>query len=351
MQTIPSSSVDLIVTSPPYPMIAMWDEQFSSIDPVIADALEADEGNTAFSRMHMILDEVWNECARILKANSFACINIGDATRNIGNRFRLFSNHASIIDAFSRLGFDVLPCILWRKQTNAPNKFMGSGMLPAGAYVTLEHEYILIFRKGGKRTFTKEDEKQNRRKSGYFWEERNTWFSDVWDFKGVSQPIKNSTGRARSGSFPLELAYRLINMYSVKEDMVCDPFAGLGTSCIAAAISERNSVGLELESDLQDSLKDSVGSLVSRGNTIISDRLKRHEAFILEYIEKGKAPKYVNRPHGMAVVTSQEQDLQIKNLASIDMNGPHMIVTYDDPIPGEWDPPKPTRQTGQGELF
>ena len=79
-----------------------------------------------------------------------------------------------------RLGFQSIPLILWRKQTNAPNKFMGSGMLPAGAYVTLEHEYILVLRKGSKREFKKAEEKRNRHESAIFWEERNIWYSDIW---------------------------------------------------------------------------------------------------------------------------------------------------------------------------
>jgi modification methylase len=62
---------------------------------------------------------------------------------------------------------------------------MGSGMLSAGAYVTLEYEYILLFRKGNSRQFNSAVDKHQRRQSAYFWEERNTWFSDLWDFKGV----------------------------------------------------------------------------------------------------------------------------------------------------------------------
>ena len=69
-----------------------------------------------------------------------------------------------------------MPAILWRKPTNAPNKFMGSGMLPPNAYVTLEHEYILMFRWGAKREFSQEEQKRSRRESAYFWEERNGWF-------------------------------------------------------------------------------------------------------------------------------------------------------------------------------
>src|SRR5690606_1592163 len=141
--------------------------------------------------------------------------------------------------AFIRLGFANMPNILWRKQTNAPNKFMGSGMLPAGAYVTLEHEWILVFRKAGKRTFRSEAEKKLRRESAFFWEERNTWFSDLWDLKGVKQKITNSGSRDRSAAYPFELPYRLINMYSVKGDIVLDPFLGTGTTALAAMATER----------------------------------------------------------------------------------------------------------------
>ena len=156
---IPSESVDLVVTSPPYPMIAMWDQVFGSQDAAIQKALRAGDGLRAYRLMHAILDSVWNEVFRVLKPGRFACINIGDATRKLGDDFCLYPNHARILNALLDIGFSALPDILWRKQTNAPNKFMGSGMLPAGAYVTLEHEYILIVRKGSKREFMTEAEK------------------------------------------------------------------------------------------------------------------------------------------------------------------------------------------------
>ncbi len=82
---------------------------------------------------------------------------------------------------------------------------MGSGMLPAGAYVTLEHEYVLIFRKGGKRTFPSQNQAERRRRSAFFWEERNRWFSDVWDFKGERQRLNGSDIDRRSAAFPFEL--------------------------------------------------------------------------------------------------------------------------------------------------
>ena len=105
------------------------------------------------------------------------------------------------------MGFTNLPEIIWRKPTNSPNKFMGSGMLPAGAYVTLEHEFILIFRKGGKRIFKSDAEKLKRQQSAFFWEERNVWFSDLWTLTGTNQKLNNKNSRERSAAYPFDLAY------------------------------------------------------------------------------------------------------------------------------------------------
>src|SRR5690554_4099186 len=181
MKELEDNSIELVVTSPPYPMIQMWDEIMAKQNTKIQTALDKEDGANAFEYMHIELDKVWAEVERVLTPGGFACINIGDATRTIGGNFSLYSNHSRIITSFLKLGVDNLPNILWRKQTNAPNKFMGSGMLPAGAYVTLEHEWILIFRKGGKRQFNSEVDKIRRRESSFFWEERNVWFSDLWD--------------------------------------------------------------------------------------------------------------------------------------------------------------------------
>ena len=146
MSQLGDSSVDLVVTSPPYPMIEMWDEIMSNQNPYIKEALEDHRPELAFELMHKELDVVWKECYRVVKDGGFICINIGDATRTIDGEFRLYNNHSRITQYCTSLGLTNLPNIIWRKQTNAPNKFMGSGMLPCGAYITLEHEYILIFR-------------------------------------------------------------------------------------------------------------------------------------------------------------------------------------------------------------
>ena len=168
----------------------------------------------AFELTHRELDKVWLECFRVLKEGGFLCINIGDATRNIKGEFELYNNHSRIITYCTNIGFTNLPNIIWRKPTNSPNKFMGSGMLPCGAYVTLEHEWILIFRKGSKRLYKGDTEKEQRRQSSFFWEERNHWFSDLWEIKGTKQAITNTKSRERNASYPFTVPYRLINMYS-----------------------------------------------------------------------------------------------------------------------------------------
>ncbi|MFX1253525.1 MAG: DNA-methyltransferase [Promethearchaeota archaeon] len=329
MGELKDCSVHLTVTSSPYPMIALWDELFANQNPTIRTALEKEDGARAFELMHQELDQVWNELYRVLKPGGIACINIGDATRTIGKNFQLYSNHARILSHCLQIGFQSLPEIIWRKQTNAPNKFMGSGMLPPGAYVTLEHEFILILRKGRKREFKNAEEKANRKHSSYFWEERNTWFSDVWDFKGIDQKLDNENTRERSAAYPFELAYRLINMFSVKGDIVLDPFLGTGTTMIAAMCAERNSIGYELDSNLLDTISLRVQNAVEYSNKYIQDRLKNHLKFVSERLKAEKPLKYVNEYYGFPVITKQETDLVFHNLKNITPLDDHQFeVTY-----------------------
>jgi DNA modification methylase len=310
MGGIADDSIDLIVTSPPYPLIEMWDAAFSKMSPDAARALEDGDGPRAFDACHLELDKVWGECFRLLRDGGLACINVGDAVRTLGGEFRLYSNHSRILSAMTRLGFSALPDILWRKQTNAPNKFMGSGMLPAGAYVTYEHEYVLIFRKGGLRRFLSADEKENRHRSAYFWEERNVWFSDVWtDLKGAGQELADAESRTRSGAFPFELAYRLVAMFTVYGDTVLDPFLGTGTTCAAALASMRNSVGIEFDEGLSRTIGEMFRAAVAAGRVRAARRLEDHRAFVAERLSEDKTFKHRNAPHDFPVITAQERDM------------------------------------------
>ncbi len=330
LEDIPSDSIDLIVTSPPYPMIEMWDDIFGALNSEINRKIKNADGNEAFELMHKALDAVWHELFRVLKDGGFACINIGDATRKLKDDFRLYPNHARILNCLSRIGFSTLPDILWRKQTNAPNKFMGSGMLPAGAYVTLEHEYILIVRKGTKRVFSTEQEKTNRRESALFWEERNSWYSDIWlDVKGLGQNLTDSVSRTRSAAFPFELAYRLINMHSVKGDWVLDPFVGTGTTMAAAMASSRNSIGIEIDRGLERAIQPVADHIRSFSNKYLIERLQKHFVFVENRIQNVQPLKYMNNAHVCPVVTSQEQLIQIDSLLDVrKQDGTNFEVAY-----------------------
>ena len=338
MTAIPDGSVSLVVTSPPYPMIELWDEQFSRVDTRIAKALRAEHGDRAFELMHARLDAVWRECHRVLQPGGLACINIGDATRKADDEFRLFSNHSRILQALMGLGFSVLPDILWRKPTNAPNKFLGSGMLPAGAYVTYEHEYVLIARKGGLRKFSPTD-KARRRRSAFFWEERNEWFSDVWlGLVGTRQLLGTSgfddpDARARSAAFPFELAYRLIQMYSLIGDTVLDPFLGTGTTTGAAIASGRSSVGFEVERGLEQPIRNTIETAVPLGREYAHRRLEAHLEFVQAREEAGRASRHLNRHYGFRVVTGQETDLQLIVPTAVASVGGRTFSVEHEPAP------------------
>ena len=311
MESVKTASVDLVVTSPPYPMIEMWDEIFSSQNSNVGTALKKDP-MSAFELRHRELDKVWAECFRTLKDGGFLCINIGDATRSINKEFQLYNNHSRVVSSCLKIGFENLPNIIWRKQTNAPNKFMGSGMLPCGAYVTLEHEWILVFRKSGKRIYKLDRDKALRRSSAFFWEERNKWFSDLWEIKGVKQTIVNSQTRERNASFPLEIPFRLVNMYSQMGDVVLDPFMGMGTTLVASMLLGRNSIGFEIDKGLRPMIEDFVDNVdTNLMKRFVADRFNAHLAFIKERTSLGKNVKYSNKKLNCNVMTSQETDMEL----------------------------------------
>ena len=327
------NSVELVVTSPPYPMIEMWDELFTDLDPAVGDHLAAGDGEAAFEGMHAILDSVWDALDRVLVDGGIACINIGDATRTLDGGFRVYQNHARIIDALTTRGFEPLPEIIWRKPTNSAAKFMGSGMVPPNAYVTLEHEYVLPFRNGGdRRSF--QPNAEPRYNAAYFWEERNRWFSDLWtDLRGVEQSLADDELRDRSAAFPFGLPYRLINMYSVYGDTVCDPFFGTGTTGVAAAVAGRNSVGYELDPAFGSVFEARIDDVPTLSRQVISDRLAAHREFVAAERDAGETFSYDATHYDVSVRTSQEQSLRLYAAESVEpTDGGYRVThtTFDD---------------------
>ncbi len=286
MNEVKDSSIHLVITSPPYPMIEIWDDLFKKLDVTIKNKF--DEMNieknktrkekivtTIFNKMHDALTPVWKEIYRVLVDGGIACINIGDATRKINGIFRLFPNHSRIIEIFERVGFITLPYILWKKPTNKPNAFLGSGFLPPNAYVTLDVEYILIFRKGMPRKFKPKD--PLRYASKYTKQERDLWFTQIWEnIKGEKQT--SSKIDRRTAAYPEEIPRRLMRMFSIKGDNVLDPFLGTGTTTKIAIELDRNSIGYEIDRNLKSLIEEKIFSVKkSVGNDVEIKFIERHD--------------------------------------------------------------------------
>ena len=281
MEQLEDGSVHLVVTSPPYPMIELWDSFFRRVDRGIErlwrrmEQAETLREKTSlalqvYERMHRFLAEVWREVYRVLVDGGIACINIGDAARNIGGFFRVYPNHAKVIEHCEKIGFTTLPYILWKKPTNKPKykgkgAFLGSGFLPPNAYITLDCEYILIFRKGAPRKFKPKD--RRRYLSSYTKRERDRWFTQIWEIPGARQKL--SQVERRTAAFPEEVPRRLIRMFSLVGDWILDPFLGTGTTVKAAIELERNSIGYEVDQTLKPVIQEKISRVKGKDFEVV----------------------------------------------------------------------------------
>lgn len=235
MPELKDNSVHLVVTSPPYPMIEKWDDLYLSADTLYPMEL-------SFKSRHALLKRVWAECYRVLVPGGICCINIGDTTRTFddeigGKCFKCYPNYAKVVIDCLDIGFVPLIPILWKKISNRPNAFLGSGFIPTSGYISQDCEYIAILRKGGIRKFKPLDEA--RYASIFTKQQRDKWFQQIWEVQGVA-------GAGDTSAFPGEIPYRLIRMFSIKSDTVLDPFTGLGTTGAIAEQLDRKFLGYEL---------------------------------------------------------------------------------------------------------
>ncbi len=217
MKELPENSVHLMVTSPPYNVGKDYDE-----DLTLAEYL-------AFLR------KVWEEVHRVLVPGGRACVNVA----NLGRR-PYFPIHASIASEMIDLGFLMRGEIIWQKGSSAgTSTAWGSWMSPSNPTLRDTHEYILVFSKGAFKRPAPDERKGTITRDEFL-----EFTKSVWEF-----PSESAKKTGHPAPFPVELPYRLIQLYTYIDDIVLDPFMGSGQTGIAAIKAGRHYVGYDIDQE------------------------------------------------------------------------------------------------------
>ncbi|MBD0293857.1 MAG: thermonuclease family protein [Flavisolibacter sp.] len=232
MTELKDNSVHLAITSPPY-----WQlKDYGTEDQIgFHDNYESYINN---------LNLVWKECYRVLHNGCRLCVNIGDqfARSVYYGRYKVIPIREEIIKFCESIGFDYMGAIIWQKVTTSNTTGggvqMGSYPYPRNGILKLDYEFILLFKKLGDAPKPTREQKELSKMTAEEW---NTFFAGHWNFAGARQSN-------HIAMFPEELPRRLIKMFSFAGETVLDPFAGSGTTSLAAKNLERNSVAYEINS-------------------------------------------------------------------------------------------------------
>jgi len=217
MEELPDNSVHLMVTSPPYNVGKEYDEDFT-----LKEYLE-------------FLARVWKEVHRVLIPGGRVCINIA----NLGRK-PYIPLHAFIVKDMLDLGFLMRGEIIWNKASSAsPSSAWGSWLSASNPTLRDIHEYILVFSKG---TFSRKN--INRRRNTISKEEFLEFTKSVWTFSAES-----ARKIGHPAPFPVELPYRLIQLYTFEGEIVLDPFIGSAQAAIAAIKTKRHYVGYDVDEE------------------------------------------------------------------------------------------------------
>ena len=235
MSNLEPESVHLVLTSPPYWTLKEYRDTEAQLGHI--------ENYEEF--LHE-LDRVWKHCFRALAPGGRLICVVGDvclSRRENGGRHTVVPLHASIQEHCRRIGFDNLAPIIWHKISNAAHEVEnGSGFLgkpyEPNAVIKNDIEFILMERKpGGYRT----PDIATKILSLISAENHKKWFQQIWT------GITGASTKHHPAPYPIELAERLIRMFSFLGDTVLDPFLGTGTTSVAAAKWGRNSAGFEVD--------------------------------------------------------------------------------------------------------
>lgn len=216
MEELPDNSVHLMVTSPPYNVGKEYDE------------------NLTLSEYRKFLKRVWNEVKRVLVPGGRACINIA----NLGRK-PYIPLHVFIVEDMLDLGFLMRGEVIWNKASSgSPSTAWGSWLSAKNPTLRDIHEYILVFSKG---MFSRES---LTRKTTISRDEFLEFTKSVWTFS--AEP---ATKVGHPAPFPVELPYRLIQLYTFEREIVLDPFIGSGQAAIAAIKTKRHYVGYDINKE------------------------------------------------------------------------------------------------------
>ncbi len=252
LNQIKDKSVQLIITSPPY-----WQLKDYGTENQIGF-------NDSYEEYINNLNLVWKECNRVLADGCRLCINIGDqfARSVYYGRYKVIPIRTEIIRFCESLGMDYMGAIIWQKattmNTSGGGAIMGSFPYPRNGILKMDYEFILIFKKLGTPPKVTLEQKQASIMTKNEW---NEYFSSHWNFNGVKQ-------FGHIAMFPEELPKRLIKMFSFAGETVLDPFAGSGTTSLAAMKLGRNSISYEINNEFLPLIKEKL-STTDTSNCIV----------------------------------------------------------------------------------
>ena len=232
MRQIPDRSIHLMITSPPYNVSKEYD------------------GNLSLQQYLDLLRKVFTETHRVLVNGGRACVNIA----NVGRK-----PYIPLSDSISKMmieiGFNMRGEIIWNKGSSAGVSMAWGSFKSASNPVLRDvHEYILVFSKGDYSRSSPEKENTITR------EQFMDWTKSIWNFSTVS-----AKRIGHPAPFPFELPYRLIQLYSFKDDVILDPFMGSGTTALAAMSTERRYVGYEIDPEYFKKAEDRLSAFKNQG--------------------------------------------------------------------------------------
>lgn len=260
MGELPDCSVHIMVTSPPYNVGKEYD------------------GNLTLGEYRAFLKRVWGEVQRVLVPGGRVCINIA----NLGRK-PYIPLDAFIIEDMLDLGFLMRGEVIWNKASSgSPSTAWGSWLSAKNPTLRDIHEYILIFSKG---MFSRGG---RRKKSTISREEFLEFTKSVWTF-----PAEPATKIGHPAPFPVELPYRLIQLYTFEDEVVLDPFMGSGQAAIAAIKTRRHYVGYEIKKEYVKLANRRIKAFLSEFNA--PKLFEPHQPKIKKTVRKPKTPRKVKQ--------------------------------------------------------